>query len=717
MLSTLHSSWDTLLATLGLSSSLQQPADTYVSIKDHKGSATPKSGEITVPSSIYQYQKGIYTIWEHVPLWTDNLPGSSIWRDLDSFRSSLPYVAVLLRDLWRLGPFLCTTYLIANLLQNVLPAMKLAQTARLLSLLEKAVISNDVDQDAFYIAIALQILLTVVQWTISSSQEWAGPTIQQRFKYHYNQKLIAAQLKMDLPTSENAEVQAKLQAAGADGGARAWGAFDKLVSILGTILQVLSTSGYVMGSMIRQPGGNTIAALCMISPFINSFRIRQWLIVYYAKVTNEAYTRMENLYSFATESTWKLEALSNGTGDYIEKEYARARQAFGDTSDEGPWGGETRYFSLYGLARDLIGDSGLILLAIKLISSPGSMSLASIAVMQQTTQTLEYTVWSLVSDGPSIGETFMRVKALYEVDKIVNLIQDGTESYPPESTKGKAMKVEFRDVSFKYPKSEATDNVIDGLSFVIPAGSICVIVGENGCGKSSTLKLLTRTYDITGGEILIDDEPIQSYKLDELRNASAIMHQDYLHFKFSIRENIGFGNVTAMEDMDAIKAAAKLGGADEFIEKLPSGYDTIMGSEPYSFSSGSVPEGSALSLMLKEKKEAPQAFSGGQTQRMALSRTFMRSMRDCVKLLAYDEPSAALDPKAEFALFERLRGLKGDKTMLFITHRFGYLTKYADQIIYMEKGKAIEKGSHDELLALNGKYAQLYNVQAQAFVN
>lgn len=106
-----------------------------------------------------------------------------------------------------------------------------------------------------------------------------------------------------------------------------------------------------------------------------------------------------------------------------------------------------------------------------------------------------------------------------------------------------------------------------------------------------------------------------------------------------------------LNDLDAIKEAAKLGGADEFIEKLPSGYNTIMGVDPDSISSGSPPEGSALDLMLKEKKEAPQAFSGGQTQRMALSRTFMRSMQDCVKLLAYDEPSAALDPKAEFGRY------------------------------------------------------------------
>ncbi|KIO28762.1 hypothetical protein M407DRAFT_22018 [Tulasnella calospora MUT 4182] len=679
-----------------------------VPTKGAEGPPTSDLRKLKFPSSIYLYKKGIYTVWEHVPVWTHSIPGSSIWRDLETFRASSPYIGIMLRDVWSLGPFLCTTYMVATVLQNILPAMKLAQTARLLSLLENAMITKNVDKGAIYIAIVLQVIMKIAQRAGSSSQ----PILKQRFKHHYNQKLIALQLKMDLPT----EVQAKIRAAGADGGNRAWTAFNTLIKILGTILQLTSTSGYVMGSMSQQPGGNTIAVLCLLSAFFTSFEIRQWLVVFYADVTNKSYKRMKTLYNFATDSQRKLEALANVTGDYVEKEYADARKDLGDTPDDYPWGGDTPAFSLFNLARDLLGDSGLLLLAIKMIASPGAIPLASIAVMEQTTQVLDYAIQSLMGEGPTIGENFMRVKALYEVDHIVNKIQDGAESYPPEENKGKAMKVEFRNVFFKYPKSDSKDNVIDGLSFVIPAGSICVIVGENGCGKGSTLKLLTRTYDITDGKIFIDDKPIESYKLNLLRDASAIMHQDYLHFKFSIRENIGFSNVALMNDLDAIKEAAKLGGADEFIEKLPSGYDTIMGEEPKSVSSGSPPDGSALDLMLKEKKEAPQAFSGGQTQRMALSRTFMRSMGDRVKLLAYDEPSAALDPKAEFALFERLRGLKGDKTMLFITHRFGYLTKYADQIIYMEKGKAVEKGSHDELLAMNGRYAHMYNVQAKAFI-
>ncbi|KAG9016798.1 hypothetical protein FRB90_002131 [Tulasnella sp. 427] len=529
---------------------------------------------------------------------------------------------------------------------------------------------------------------------------------------------MAVQLKMDLPTSEDEEVKAKLEAAGGQGGAGAWAAFDRLVSLVGTALQLTSASGYVVGSIIKQPGGRTVAVLCFLSPVMNAFQLQQWLTIFYACITNDYYTRTKTLRSFATDSQFKLEFITNGTGDYVKQEYKVAREALGDTPHDVPlpWKEEDS-FSFFGLARALIGDSALIFLALKMVTNPEEISLTSIAVMQQTSWAIEYMTWSLMGNGPSIGETFMRVKALYEIDQIINKIQDGTDSYPPESSKGKAMKVEFRNVIFRYPKSESKDNVIDNLSFVIPAGSICVIVGENGCGKSSTLKLLTRTYDVSGGEILIDDKPIQSYKLNELRDASAIMHQEYMHFKLSIRENIGIGNVTAMNDLDAIKQAAKLGGADEFIEKLPSGYDTVMGVEPSSYSSGTAPEGSALSLMLKEKKKAPEAFSGGQTQRLALSRTFMRSMRDCVKLLAYDEPSAALDPKAEFALFERLRGLKGNKTMLFITHRFGYLTKHADQIIYMDKGKAVEMGSHEELVALNGKYAHMYSVQAKAFLD
>jgi len=140
--------------------------------------------------------------------------------------------------------------------------------------------------------------------------------------------------------------------------------------------------------------------------------------------------------------------------------------------------------------------------------------------------------------------------------------------------------------------------------------------------------------------------------------------------------------------------------------------ESLRGSD---FSSGTVQEGSALEAMIKSKKEPQKEFSGGETQRLALSRTFMRSTTCDPRLLAYDEPSAALDPKAEFELFERLRALRGDRTMIFVTHRFGYLTKYADLIIFMDSGRAVEQGSHDELMALNGRYANLYNVQAQAF--
>ncbi|KAG9016797.1 hypothetical protein FRB90_002130 [Tulasnella sp. 427] len=714
----LHFTWASLIATLGLTGVTDKLGGNFVSVKETENSATPKTVKPTGPSSIRTYKKGLYTVWVHVPAWTDSIPGSSIWRDLDNVRSTLPFIDKLLRELWSLGPLLCTTYIVACMLQNVLPSMKLAQTARILSLLEKAIITKNVDRNAVYVAVILQVFLSTLEWAGNATRKRSEPILKQRFKYHYNQKLMEAQLKMDLPTSEDEEVKAKLEAAGGEGGGRAWAAFDKLVSLAGTALQLTSTSGYVMGSIIKQPGGRTVAALCFLSPFIEAFQLHQWLTIFYARVTNDDYTRMRTLRSFATDSKFKLESITNGTGDYVKQEYTVAREALGDTphSVPTPWK-EDDPLSFFGLARSLIGDSGLVFLALKMVTNPEDISLTSIAVMQQTTWAIEYMTWSLMGNGPSIGETFMQVKALYEIDQIVNKVQDGTESYPPELSKGKAMKVEFRNVTFRYPTSDSKDNVIDNLSFVVPAGSICVIVGENGCGKSSTLKLLTRTYDVMGGDILIDDQPIQSYKLKDLRDASAIMHQDYMHFKLSIRENIGMGNVAAMHDLDAIKEAARLGDADEFIKKLPSGYDTVAGEEPYSYSSGSAPEGSALSLMLKEKKKAPSAFSGGQTQRLALSRTFMRSMQDRVKLLAYDEPSAALDPKAEFALFERLRGLKGDKTMLFITHRFGYLTKYADQIIYMDKGKAVEMGSHEELVALNGKYAHMYNVQAKAFLD
>ncbi|KAG8903124.1 hypothetical protein FRB99_003726 [Tulasnella sp. 403] len=686
------------------------PADPSSS-QDEKPPAQPKD-----TSTVRITKHGIWTVWTHIPSWADSIPFASLVTDVVGLYKSLPTICLLLQDLFNLGPWLLVTYILGNVVSSVLPAARLAQSSFLLHTIETAITTKQSDRSSLTKAIALQFLCSTVEWATYQSMQYVAPTLQQRFRYHFNQRLLAVNTRLDIPTCESPEIKAKLSAVGSqfDAGC-GWDAFEKLVNATGLMVELIAESGYILNMLRNQPGGKAVIALCLMSPLINSIQVRKWSTAFYASMTNQSYLRMIGIFSFSNDRSLRHEIIGNQMDEFLQDEYKKAKDDFGDTTEEFPWAGFRPPFSLYTYIRALTDDSATSVMAIMMILRPNSIPLASLAMLDQTSMVMNMTMYRLFDGRESIVESFNRVKALYEVDKIETILKDGLVPYPPieesDENGSKGMKVEFRNVGFKYPGNEKV--AIKDLSFTVPAGSICVIVGENGCGKSSSVKLLSRMYDVTDGQILIDDRPIQDYKLRDLRASSAIMYQDCMRLSFT--ENIGFGNVERIHDLEAIKEAARLGGADGFIQKLPLGYQTRMQDDGTSISCGDIPKGSALEKMIQGQVEPPKAFSGGETQRLALSRTFLRSTTCDIKLMVYDEPSAALDPKAEFELFEKLRNQRAGRTLVFITHRFGYLTKYADLIVYLEDGVAVEKGSHDELLALKGKYAHLYNVQAQAF--
>ncbi|KAF7369844.1 Lipid A export ATP-binding/permease protein MsbA [Mycena sanguinolenta] len=222
-------------------------------------------------------------------------------------------------------------------------------------------------------------------------------------------------------------------------------------------------------------------------------------------------------------------------------------------------------------------------------------------------------------------------------------------------------------------------------------------------------------YDIQQGTLLIDGLPISEYRMADLRRAQATLTQDHKLYPLTLAENIGLGYAEHVKDNQMIMEAAKDGGAAELLEKFKDGAETTL--EPIMTAFGyqlDDDKHKALKDVLA-KLEKTTEISGGEKQRLVAARTFMRFKTKKIKLLCVDEPSSALDPRGEFELFERLRQTGEGKTMIFVTHRFGHLTKYADVIICMKEGKVIELGTHKDLMAREGEYASLYNVQAQAF--
>jgi ATP-binding cassette subfamily B protein len=246
--------------------------------------------------------------------------------------------------------------------------------------------------------------------------------------------------------------------------------------------------------------------------------------------------------------------------------------------------------------------------------------------------------------------------------------------------------IEFRNVTYAY---EGQDHpALQDVSFTIQPGETVAIVGHNGAGKTTLVKLLARLYDPQSGQVLIDGHDVREYDPDALRSEFGVLFQDYVSYQFTARENIGIGRAERLEDAPAIASAATKSGAASVIERLPDGYDTVLGK----WFDGGV------------------NLSGGEWQKVALGRAFMRE----AQILILDEPSAALDAKAEYELFSRLQELAHGRTALFISHRFSTVRR-ADRILVFEHGRLIEQGTHTELLAVGGRYAELFNLQASSY--
>ncbi len=283
------------------------------------------------------------------------------------------------------------------------------------------------------------------------------------------------------------------------------------------------------------------------------------------------------------------------------------------------------------------------------------------------------------------------IASLYEVNLFVSQFFDflSLEAYvknplnprpfPQPIQKG----LTFKNVSFIYPG--AKNKSLSDFNLTVYPGESIALVGVNGAGKTTLMKLLTRFYDVTDGEITIDDIPLSQLDLNELRSNVGIIFQDFARYHLSVADNIGFGNIQEYRNLDQIRQAGINAGADEMIGRFDQGYHTMLGKL--------FPGGREL--------------SGGQWQKVGLARAFMST----AQILILDEPTAALDVIAEYDLFQRFRQLAAGKITFLVSHRFSTVLM-ADRIVVLDGGEIRELGSHDELMAQGGLYAKMFALQS-----
>lgn len=248
-------------------------------------------------------------------------------------------------------------------------------------------------------------------------------------------------------------------------------------------------------------------------------------------------------------------------------------------------------------------------------------------------------------------------------------------------------EIRVESLVFRYP--ESTRNALDHVSFTIKPGEKVAIVGDNGAGKSTLVKCLIGLYADTSGTILYDNRDIKEYDMTDFRKHVSVIFQDYVRYFLSVSENIGISDTDNIRDFDRVRSAVMTAGADEFIEKLPERYDTIVGGGYYG--------GAELSI--------------GQWQRIALSRALFRDSQ----LIILDEPTSSMDPIAESQLLEKFLDITEGKTAIFVTHRLGSC-RHVDKILVLKEGKLVEQGNHEELMRMNGEYAKMYKEQSKWYV-
>jgi ATP-binding cassette subfamily B protein len=318
----------------------------------------------------------------------------------------------------------------------------------------------------------------------------------------------------------------------------------------------------------------------------------------------------------------------------------------------------------------------------------GAISLGSMVMYYQAFQTGLSSLQSVLQGLAGLYEDNLFLTYYHEfMDLEPRIVSPQTPAPVPRPMKA---GIRFSGVDFRYPDSRRV--ALEDIDLWIRPGEVTALVGHNGCGKTTLVKLLCRLYDPSTGSVTLDDADLRSYDVVELRRQMSVIFQDFSRYQMSAGENIRMGNVdlpTGEESTrEAVRAAARRAGADQVLEELPGGYDTPLGKW---FADG-------------------EELSVGEWQKVALARAFVRD----AQILVLDEPTSALDPLAESNVFEHIRSLADGRAVVLISHRFSTV-RNADHIHIMENGRIVESGTHEELVALGGRYARMYEVQARAY--
>ena len=588
---------------------------------------------------------------------------------------------------WRASPGLLLITLTLRVIRAVLPVAALwfgkliiDEVVRLSALsdgpatLSGWASSGEITLLAIYVG--AEFALAVLSDLLSRIGGLVDSLLSERLTMSSSIRLMEHAATLDLEDFEDAEFQDKLERARRQSSGR----MPLLSQLMGQIQDVLTVVTFAGGLVVFNPWLIVLLLVALIPAFLGEAHFNAQTYTLDFRRTPER-RELDYVRQTAASVETAKEVKIFGLNAFLIDRFRVLSQSFYAANRQ-----IAQQRALWGAVFTSVGTLGYYLAYVWIIGSTltGTLTIGDLTFLAGSFRRLRTLLEGLLASFSSTAAQALYLDDLFGFFEVTPEIQSPASPLPmPEPIRQGFV---FEDVGFRYPGADRW--AVRHLSFTLQAGETLALVGENGAGKTTLVKLLTRLYDPDEGRITLDGRDLRDYDLDALRGAMGVIFQDFVRFNLTAGDNIAVGRISARDDHARIERAASSSLADAVIEGLPQGYDQMIGKR---FRNG-------------------VELSGGEWQKVAIARAYMRD----AQVLVLDEPTAALDARSEFEVFQRFKELSAGKTAVLISHRFSSV-RMADRILVLSGGRVEASGTHAELLAQKGRYAELFELQAAGY--
>ena len=577
---------------------------------------------------------------------------------------------------WDTGPAITSSTLLLRIIAAVIPLGQLWVGKLIIDQVVRTVSGRSTASYRIWTLVAYEVALVVLSDLLSRGINLFDSLLGDKFTNHVSLLLMEHATKLDLVSFEDPIFYDKLERARRQTTSR----LGMLATVAGMGQQLITFASLSAAVVAFSPWFLVLLVAAVVPAFLGEtkFAMLAYSILY--RWTPER-RELDYLRLLGASNYSAKEVKIFGLGNYLaersrilfdrfykeNKALAIKRAATGSLLNLLPTAG---YYAAY------------VLILVRTLA--GQLSIGSLTFLVAAFLRSRSLIESLFSSLNNIAEQALYIKDLFEFfDTEPQIISPPNAIPAPRPIRS---GFEFRNVSFAYPGSER--RVLSGVNLQFDAGERIALIGENGAGKTTLVKLLARLYDPTKGVILLDGIDLREYDVESVRKEIGVIFQDYMRYDMLVRENIGFGRIDELDNQPRIEEAAQKSLAEPMIRQLANGYQQMLG----------------------RRFESGVDLSAGQWQKIALARAYMRD----AQVLILDEPTASLDARAEYEVFLRFADLTRDRMAVLISHRFSTV-RMADRILVLADGEIIEQGTHHQLVALGGRYAELFELQAAGY--